>query len=65
MVVVGVVVERRIEGRAELSQVKRLWCSERRFDPLILAQQPVFVWSSLRELHHHCISQRIRRNNVP
>ena len=51
-VVAVVVVERRVGGRVE---VKRLWCFERRFDPLILEQRPVFVWSSLRGLHRHCI----------
>ena len=55
-VVAVVVVERGVEGWVELSEVKPLWCFERRFDPLILAQRPVFVWSFLRELHRHCVS---------
>ncbi len=50
------VVERGAEGWIELSEVKRLWCFERRFDLLILAQRLVFVWSFLRGLHRHCMS---------
>ena len=49
-------VETGVEGWGELSEVKGPWCLERRFDLLILAQRPVFVWSFLRVLHHHCIS---------
>ena len=55
-VVAVVVVEMRVEGRVELSEVKRLWCFERRFDLSILAQRLVFVWSFLRVLHRHCMS---------
>ena len=50
------VAERGVEGWVELSEVKRLWCFERRFDLLILAQRPVFVSSFLQRLHRHCIS---------
>lgn len=56
-------VEREVEGRVELSEVKRVWCFERRFDFSILAQRPVFVWSFLQVLHRHCLSERMRKNN--
>lgn len=49
-------VVRGVEEWVELSEVKRPWCLERRFDLLISAQRPVSVWSFLRMLHRHCIS---------
>ena len=58
-------VEREVEGRVELFEVKWVWCLERRLDLSILAQRPGFVWSFLRVLHRHCLSQRMRENKLP
>ena len=57
-------VEREFEGRVELSEVKRIWCLERRLDLSILAQRPVFVWSFLRVLHRHCLSERMPKEQL-